>query len=297
MDIRSIRSFVAVVESGSFSAASAVVNVTQSAVSQHIKAMEDEIGMSLLIRSSHSVMMTEAGNVLYEYAKKILYLKEECTDKLSSMKGCLTGELRIGVGSFIEPYIRGAAIEFMKKYPGVRLSVEFSKACRLNQMLREHKIDIAFTMNTAHEEEGIDSKPAIPFRVNAIMSKNHALAGKEIVTYEDLCACDIIMPDVGDRVYATVQRYLNHDLTRLKVKAIVSSSGAALNVLDELNCITFLPKMYLSCHDGLTAIPIEGLEKDIISYAHWMKDVATKESAKAFLEEVIRYSKRREQPE
>lgn len=283
MEIRTLKSFVSVVEAGSFSAASAIVNLTQSAVSQHIKQLEEEIGTSLLIRTSHSVVLTEAGTIMYEYCKKILKLAAECKEEISALTGCLRGELRIGVGSFIEPYIRKAAIEFMKKFPGVRLNVEFEQSCRLNQMLREHKIDLAFTMNTAYEDEGIESTPAIPFRIYAIMSKGNPMAGKSVMSFKDIRKCDIIMPDVGERVFATIRKYINEDLTKLNVKAIVSSSGAALNVLGDINCITFLPILYIENRPDLTAVPIVGLDKDFVSNAHWMKDTAMKQSAKEFI--------------
>ena len=68
---------------------------------------------------------------------------------------------------------------FMERYPNVKLNVEFSKACRLNQILREHKIDLSFTMNTAYDEEGIDSDFCIPFSISAIMSKRNHLAKLE----------------------------------------------------------------------------------------------------------------------
>ena len=73
-------------------------------------------------------------------------LSDDCTEQINALNNCITGELRIGVGSFIAPYIRRTDMIFMERYPNVKINVEFSKVCRLNQMLREHKIDLAFTM-------------------------------------------------------------------------------------------------------------------------------------------------------
>lgn len=72
MELRHLRSFVYVAETKSFSTAAIRCCVTQSAVSQHIRAMEDELGCKLLIRTSHGIMLTESGEALFPRAKEIL---------------------------------------------------------------------------------------------------------------------------------------------------------------------------------------------------------------------------------
>lgn len=284
MELRHLRSFVLVAETTSFSVAASRCYLTQSAVSQHIKALEEELKCKLLIRNSHNATLTECGELLFAQAKEILKLSDDCTEQINAINNCITGELRIGVGSFIAPYIRRTAMTFMECYPNVKLSVEFSKACRLNQMLREHKIDLAFTMNTAYANEGVESSPYIPFSISAIMSKRNHLSTLERVSFKDLLKHNVIMPDVGDRVFATFQNYLHEDLSKLKVKAVVSNADEALSVIDEGNFITFLPKIYLHNYPELTARPIIGLERKLMSNVHWMRDVPTKKSAQLFLE-------------
>lgn len=284
MDFRQLQSFIAIVETGRFSLAASACNITQSAVSQHIKNLEEEYKTTLLIRTTHNTRPTESGQALYEHAKRIMKEMSDCNEDISKLNGCLTGELRMGVGSFIEPYIRKAAIVMMNRYPGVRLNVEFGKACRLNQMLRDHQIDIAFTMNTAYDDEGIETKPCIPLHIYAIMSKRHPLARKKKVTFDELVKHPVIMPDAGERVYATIQKHIHEDLSRLDVRAVVNSAEAMLSVLDELGLITFLPSQYAEDMPGLVAIPIAKLEKEMISNVHYMQDVTLKQSAKVFLD-------------
>lgn len=284
MELKHLRSFVFVAETGSFSIAATRCYVTQSAVSQHIKALEDELNCKLLIRTSHNITLTESGEALLPHAKDVLRLVEDSKEHINAINNCLTGELRMGVGSFIAPYIRKAAVAFMERYPNVRLNVEFGKACRLNQMLREHKIDIAFTMNVAYENEGIMSVPCVPFTISAIMADTHHLATKTRVTFDDIMKYPIIMPDVGERVFNTFQHYFRQDLAKLNVKAIVNSADEALSVLSEGHYITFMPKLYVKDHPELAARPIAGLEQRLMSNAHWMQDVPIKRSAQLFLD-------------
>lgn len=284
MELRNLRSFVLVAETSSFSVAASRCFLTQSAVSQQIKALETELNCKLLLRSARAITLTESGEVLYDKAKTIIKQMDECKECLDALNNCISGELRIGVGSFIAPYIRKTAMTFMERYPNVRLNVEFSKACRLNQMLREHKIDIAFTMNTAYDEEGINSEPCIPFSISAIMSKRNHLATFDKIPFSELLKHNIIMPDVGDRVFATFSKYIKEDLSKLRVKSIVSNADEALSVIDDGNYITFMPKIYLHNYPELTSRPIIGLERELMSNVHWMRDVPMKKSAQLFIE-------------
>lgn len=181
MELRHLRSFVYVAETLSFSVAASYCCVTQSAVSQHIKALEEELGCKLLIRTSHDIMLTESGETLLPRAKEILKQTEDCKEHIHALNNCITGELHIGIGSFIAPYVRVAALIFMKRYPNVRINADFNKAHILNRSLRSHSIDLAFTMNTAYKHEGIESLPCIPFRVYAIMRNTNPLAHKSKV--------------------------------------------------------------------------------------------------------------------
>lgn len=284
MDLKNLRSFVFVAETSSFSIAATCCYVTQSAISQHIKALEYELNCRLMIRSSHSITLTESGKALLIHAKAILRQIEDCKEHINAINNCMTGELRLGIGSFIAPYIRKAAVTFMERYPNVRLNVEFGKACRLNQMLREHKIDMAFTMNTAYDNEGIESEPCIPFTISVIMSDTHPLTKKQKVSFDELMKHSIIMPDVGERVFNTLQKYIHHDLAKLNVKSIVNSADEAIAVVRESNLLTFMPKIYVKDYPDIVARPIVGMEQQLMSNAHWMQDVPMKRSAQLFLD-------------
>ena len=284
MELRNLKSFIYVAENLSFTIAATRCFITQSAISQHIKALENELQCKLLIRTSHDITLTESGEELYIRAKEIVKQAEDCKEHIRSLNNCMTGELRIGVGSFIAPYIRVAALLFMERYPNVRINAEFTKASSLNRLLRDHTIDLAFSMNTAYQNEGIKTKPCIPFHIYAIMRKTHPLAKLDKVSYKDLLRHGVIMPDVGDRVFNTLQQYMTYDLNKLNVKCIVSDPDEDLAIIEETPWVTFMPKLYLKNHPTLIAKTIVNLENELMSNAHWMMDVPMKLSAQTFLD-------------
>lgn len=284
MELRHLKSFIYVAENLSFTLAATRCFITQSAISQHIKALENELQCKLLIRTSHDITLTESGEELYIRAKEIVRQSEDCKEHIRSLNNCMTGELRIGVGSFIAPYIRVAALLFMERYPHVQINAEFTKATSLNRLLRDHTIDLAFSMNTAYQNEGIKTQPCIPFHIYAIMRKTHPLAKLDKVSYKDLLRHGVIMPDVGDRVFNTLQQYITYDLNKLNVKCIVSDPDEDLAIIEETPWVTFMPKLYMKNHQTLIAKPIVGLENELMSNAHWMKDVPMKLSVQTFLD-------------
>src|SRR5262249_37379033 len=87
MDLRQLRYFVGIVEHGSFSKAAAHLNVAQPALSQHVRHMEQELGVELLHRGTHGVMPTEAGDRLIRHARTILAEFAELQDSVRSCEG------------------------------------------------------------------------------------------------------------------------------------------------------------------------------------------------------------------
>lgn len=284
MDIKQLKAFFYVAETQSFTSAASWCNITKSAVSQHVKALEEELSTTLIIRSAKDVQLTESGCILYEYTKRFINESQYCKDSIESLKGDLKGTIRIGVGSFIGPYIRKAAVEMRRRYPGVKFDMISSDTRTLNHKLRNHELDVAYTMNISEANEGIQTMPSIPFRVYAIMNKTHMLAKKKKISIDDIIKNKVVLPDAGRRVYDTIYRYISIDLNSLQMSAKTNSVSEILGFVEETNDITFLPKIHISHYPNLIAIPIEGLEFDLVSNAHWMKDVPLKKSVEVFID-------------
>jgi LysR family cyn operon transcriptional activator len=93
MELRQLRYFVKVAETLNFSEASKALNITQSTLSQQIKQLEDEIGTQLFTRSSHRVLLTEAGIELLPCANKTLRDAQLCLSRMNDLNELLTGRL------------------------------------------------------------------------------------------------------------------------------------------------------------------------------------------------------------
>lgn len=290
MEIRQLKYFINVAETGSFSEASRRCFLSQSAISQQIKALEDELGTTLFIRNPHRVVLTEGGEELLPLARQAMKSFEACHEHISNLKGMLCGQLSIGCTNSIEPYVRQAALMMLKRHPNVRLNLFYLPTRELHTMLVNHNLDLAFSINTANSDEGIESTPAMTYHLRALMRNTHPLAKNEKVTFEELMNYSVIMPEVSTRALNTIRKYKDVAIEQLNIRAVVNTPEAALNLVQDTNFIAFYPARFVDDRPSLVAKTIEGLETPVQCYAHWMKDTCQKHSAVAFLKLLKDYS-------
>src|ERR671935_940257 len=125
MDTRQLAAFCEVVERRSFSEAAARLGVTQPAVSQQVRALEQRVGTQLLDRSGRRVEPTEAGLRLYRGAQKLLALEEQLVEDVSAgAEGALTGRLEIGASTGPGSTVLALLLcEFQQRNPEIRVEL------------------------------------------------------------------------------------------------------------------------------------------------------------------------------
>ena len=146
MELRQLRYFVQVAETLNFSEAARNLFVTQSTLSQQIKQLEQELDVQLLMRTSHSVSLTEAGSELLPYARMMLRDAQLCADRLMDLRNGLCGTLNVGVTYSFSPILTETLVDFMKQYPAVKLNVFYRPMAELMEMVRDRTVDLTLTV-------------------------------------------------------------------------------------------------------------------------------------------------------
>lgn len=287
MEIRQLQYFVGIAETGRFSEASRMLFVTQSAVSQQIKALEEELGTQLFVRHTHSVSLTESGKELLPLAKKVLRSVAECRDCISDLKGLLCGTLNVGLTFSLEPYIRETMLAFMQRFPKVRVNAHYKSLSDLLRMLKDNEIDIMFSMMPTSPHEFVSSVPLLDYRLAAIMKKEHHLAKKKLLKFNDLMPYKLILPEKGLRDRNAIESFIHADAGELNVVSLVSDVHAIMNMLQESNYISILTENIIKNSSSLCAVPIEELSKPIKIYAHFNNTTLRKHSADVFIEMLL----------
>lgn len=284
MEIRQLKYFVSVAETFSFSEASRQCFLSQSAISQQVKLLEEELGSQLFLRNTHSVSLTEAGEELLPLARQALKSVETCQEHMASIRGLMGGQLNIGMTYAMEPFARHAAVLMLKRYPKLRLNMYYKNSAELRRMLFAHELDLAFTINTAEEGDAISSKPIAEYHICAVMNKNHPLAKKEVLEFNDLLGHGFILPEKNSNAIRTLSRYLKNDLGLLNVRAYSDSPNAILNILQDTQFVSLLSANSVTSRRSLVAKDIKELTTHVQCYVHWLRDVCQKQSSKVFLE-------------
>src|SRR6266700_3684867 len=121
IDVDQLRTFIAIVETGSFTKAAEVVHKTQSAVSMQMKRLEERLGKAIFARDGRASRLTEDGERLLDYARRIVKLNAET---IAAFSDELTGRVRLGVpDDYADRYLPEIMARFSRAYPGVELTV------------------------------------------------------------------------------------------------------------------------------------------------------------------------------
>ena len=125
--------FHAVATTGSFSrAAREVLHISQPAVSNHVHALEEELGVTLLERVGKRVLLTEAGQIVQHYAEQVLGLAHDTQRALRELQGLQRGTLRLGASSTPGIYLLPPVLAaFVQRYPGITLALEIANSQRV----------------------------------------------------------------------------------------------------------------------------------------------------------------------
>lgn len=191
LDVRRLRALSHVAAEGSFSAAADALGMTQSAVSQHIAALEREIGLAVVRRGTRPVELTEAGAALTRHATGILARLDTAEQELAEIVGRRHGRLRFGCFPTVLGTLMPAAFaRFRRLHPDVQLTVVDDHLHRLVPRLENGELDLAVIYD--HEAlpdvgaGGFESASLLEDRFQAVLPAAHPLARRRAIRLQDL---------------------------------------------------------------------------------------------------------------
>lgn len=214
MTLEDLRVFVTVYKAGNLSAAARTLSCTQSAVSQHIKRLENETGLALVERQPRGVMPTRAGQVLYQAALAGIGSLDAALRQLGEMRNGHGGSVSVTTGGVtVRHFMAGAIAAFRRRHPDV--SLEFRSAFstrRCLELLHEGQMDLAWiTLGPA--VAGIQQRPVLDLPWVLVVHPEDLLAARDSVGPGDLAAIRYIAYPEG----STSRQRLEENFARLGV--------------------------------------------------------------------------------
>lgn len=195
VDLRQLNTFLTVAEVGSFSRASEKLFVAQPALSRQIRLMEDALNAEVFVRHGRGVALTVAGELLYEKAVAIFQDLERTQASVAAIAGEVTGQVVLGMLPTAADTFSGSLIsEFRRKFPRVSLSVKSAMSGTLQQMVSQHRVDLAITYNQGKRKH-VQHTPLIEERFFLIAPAKDKLARRKSISLEEVLELPLVMPE------------------------------------------------------------------------------------------------------
>lgn len=261
MNLHHLAVFHAVAETGGINRASERLLVSQPAVSRQVRALEEALGVALLERLPRGVRLTDAGNTLADYARRLFALEEQAEAVLADLRSLRTGVLRVGGSMSLGNYFLPDVIaEFSNSHPGVEVSLEVGNTDIVLNAVKQNRVDIGF-VEGAFDEQQFASETFMHDELIVIAPRNHQLIGKRRLSFSQLCRHACVMREPGSGTRATLDAILHQagvqhafNLTLGSPEAVKRAvqSGAGLAVASSLTVVNELEA------GRLVRLPIRG---------------------------------------
>src|SRR6516225_3787664 len=216
MDTRQLAAFCAVVERESFSQAAARLGVTQPAVSQQVRALEQRVGKQLLDRSGRRVVPTEAGLRLYRGAQRLLALEEQILAGVSDeVEGELRGRLEIGASTGPGANVVSLLLcEFQQRNPDVNVALSVQDTRRIVEQVAARELELG-VVGAARRQRSVSFEPFFRDEVVLVCPPGHRFAGRTI-SLDDVKQEPLIVMQAGAGVRAVIEEELRTAGLRLR---------------------------------------------------------------------------------
>ena len=250
MELFQLETFLAVAREKSFSRAASRMHRTQSAVSQTISKLEDDLGEKLFDRSSRDGSLTDAGRALVGYAEELLNVREEARDALKELRMLHQGKLVLAANEFTSRYLLPVLNVFHRMHPMIKIEVRRGLAREIPNSVRNHNVEFG-VLSFRPDDEELTSLVFYRDELALIVYPRHPLAQAGTVGIKDLVAESFV-------AHSVLSPY------RERVIQAFKKHHTALHMNIELPTIEDI-KHFVRMENGVALVPLIAVENEIKS--------------------------------
>jgi DNA-binding transcriptional LysR family regulator len=249
LDSDRLRAFRAVARCGGFSRAAGVLHRSQPAVSQAVKALEEDVGEALFQRLGRRVQLTRAGEILLEQAEQAFAALDVARERLEALRDLEQGELVIGTSDTNACYLLPPVLAaFRERHPGIEVRISNRPSPATEIQVLEREVDLGVVTLPAGDPR-LAQEPLLVREEVAIFAPSHGLAGRSRVRLETLLAEPLLLLDRGSR-------------TRSWIDEALAAGAAAPRVGMELASIEVVKRL-VGLGFGVSVVPRIAVEEEL----------------------------------
>ena len=241
MDLQQLRGFFEVAREGSFTRAANKLFVTQPAISQQVKALEEEIGDRLIERTRKVLRLTPAGEILFRRARSVFGDLDEAIDEIDALRNVMRGTVTIGTSDTNCMYVLPQVLDrFRNAYPKVEVVVLNKTSTEVNELVLDDAVDFGLvTLPAGHRDLGVE--PLFTRRDAVICRPDHPLACRQSVSLKTIAAHPILALEHGS-------------MTRSVMEEAFEQAGQEMHVTMNLGSVEVI-KRFVEIGFGIAMVP------------------------------------------
>ena len=258
MDFRD-KVFLKVAENLSFSKAADELFISQPAVTNHIKALEGALEITLFERKGNKIYLTQAGEIVYNHLKKIRQAYQELEFDLGKINDTYKGKLRIGASSTISQYLIPKVIaDFYKRYPKIEIYLLNGNSFQMEKKLLDNEIDMALVENNI-SQQNIKYASFLEDEIIAVTCSGSVYAKRKSIRAADLKQIPVVLREKGSGTLQVIKETLKNNKINMDELNVVMHLGSTEAI-----------KNFLCNFDGMALVSEKAVEREL-SYKSLVK--------------------------
>ena len=242
MELHPLRVFLTVANEKSFSRAADKLLRTQPAISLSIQRLETELGEKLIDRSAKDLLLTDAGRIVLEYARRFENLQGELENALAEMRDKSAGRLTIGANESSTLYLLDHIERYRRQYPQVKVQIRRSLSSKIPAELMDGDLELGI-LTYDPEDDRLISKVIYTDHLAFVVSPEHRLAGRPEVSIMELGTENFIAHNVVSPYRAMVLREFQRHRVPLHMDLEMPTIEAIRKMVQRNEGVAFLPRM------------------------------------------------------
>lgn len=265
MDLRRLEVFCKVYELKSFSRAGKACLLSQPTVSEHIRHLETHLDVRLFDRLGREVVPTRAGEILYNYARRMLNLKREARQTLARYRGKMSGDLELGGSTIPGQYILPSLIgRFREKFPNIFIKLVIADTMKIANMVLDGGLELG-VVGAKIKNNKLQFEKLFDDELVLAVSPDHHWAKRSAIRLEELSHAPFIMREQGSGTRMTMLEILEQaglDAREFKAVAEMGSTDAIRQAIKAKVGVSILSRRAIADElqfERLCHIPVQGL--------------------------------------
>lgn len=263
MELLQLEHFLAVIDEGSFTRAAERVLRTQSAISQSIKKLEEEVGTQLFARDVPEVCLTQPGKMLVEYARRMVRLRDDAMRSFGELRHLAAGNLSIAAHEAAAIYlVPGPLKSYLQRFPEIKIGIYRSRLDEIPQQVLDREVEVGFIKERPSFHE-LKCMEVYSDDTILIASPRHPFASRGGIRFSDLGHEHLVLHHLCAATTRRIMQLFEEHATRCNVAAELWSFENVKHFVQEDVGLAIVPRITVmqELHDGgLVQVPLPELK-------------------------------------